>query len=113
MISLCSTMRFNSFTTRGPTHTDRWMDGWMNGRGEHICHVRTFFADKRVVPVVGIVRVAKPSVRILEFEKLVAVLARVTRTFKRFSYNGGAQGARDARSVTAQELARSGREYAY
>ncbi len=27
MISLCSTTRFNSFTTRGPTHTDGWMDG--------------------------------------------------------------------------------------
>jgi hypothetical protein len=31
MISLCPTMRFNSFTTRGPTHTDGWMGGWMNG----------------------------------------------------------------------------------
>jgi hypothetical protein len=40
---------------------------------------RTFFADERVVPVVGIVRVTKPSMRIFEFEKLVAVLARVTR----------------------------------
>jgi len=34
--------------------------------------------------------------RILEFEKLVAVLARVTRTVKSFfMYKGGAQGARD------------------
>jgi hypothetical protein len=52
------------------------------GAGEHICNVRTFFADERVIPVVGVVRVAKSSMRILEFEKLVAVLARVTRTFK-------------------------------
>jgi hypothetical protein len=40
---------------------------------------RTLFADERVVPVVGIVRVTKSSVRIFEFEKLVAVLARVAR----------------------------------
>jgi hypothetical protein len=85
MISLCSTMRFNSFTTRGPTHTDGWMDGWMDERGwEHICDVRTFFADERVVSVVGIVRVAKSSMGVLEFEKLVAVLARVTRALKSF-----------------------------
>src|SRR6266446_10041256 len=43
--------------------------------------VRTFFADERVVPVVGIVRVAKSSMRIFEFEKLVAVLSRVSRAF--------------------------------
>jgi hypothetical protein len=33
MISLCSTTRFNSFTTRGPTHTVGWTDGWMSGEG--------------------------------------------------------------------------------
>jgi hypothetical protein len=43
--------------------------------------LRTLFADERVVPVVGIVRVTKSSMRILEFEKLVAVLARMTRAF--------------------------------
>jgi len=43
--------------------------------------VRTLFTDERVVPVVGIVRVTKSSMRILEFEKLVTVLARVTRAF--------------------------------
>ena len=43
--------------------------------------VRTLFADERVVPVVGIVRVTKSSMRIFEFEKLVAVLARVARAF--------------------------------
>ena len=46
-----------------------------------MCDVRTLFADERVVPVVGIVCVAKSSMRILKFEKLVAVLAGVTRTF--------------------------------
>lgn len=59
-----------------------WMDGWMDeregGKGKGVM-LRTLFADERVVPVVGIVRVAKSSMRILEFEKLVAVLARVTR----------------------------------
>lgn len=57
------------------------MDGWMSegeGEGEGVM-LRTLFADERVVPVVGIVRVTKSSMRILEFEKLVAVLARVTR----------------------------------
>ena len=57
------------------------MDGWMSegeGEGEGVM-LRTLFADKRVVPVVGIVRVTKSSMGILEFEKLVAVLARVTR----------------------------------
>jgi hypothetical protein len=49
-----------------------------------VCIVRTLFADQRVVPVVGIVRVAESSMRILEFEKLVAVLARVTRAFESF-----------------------------
>lgn len=43
--------------------------------------VRTLFADERVIPVVGIVRVTKSSMRIFEFEKLVAVLARVARAF--------------------------------
>ena len=43
--------------------------------------LRTFFADERVIPVVRIVRVTKSSMRIFEFEKLVAVLARVTRAF--------------------------------
>ena len=41
--------------------------------------LRTLFADERVVPVVGIVCVTESSMRIFEFEKLVAVLARVTR----------------------------------
>ena len=41
--------------------------------------IRTLFADERVVSVVGIVRVTKSSMRIFEFEKLVAVFARVTR----------------------------------
>jgi hypothetical protein len=94
MISLCSTMRFNSFTTRGPTHTDRWLDEWMSGKLFFEHGVRTLFADERVIPVVGIVRVAKSSMGILKFEKLVPMLARMTRTLL---YNGRAQGAgRDA-----------------
>lgn len=60
----------------------------------HLCGVRTLFADQRVVPVVGIVRVAESSMRILKFEKLVAVLARVTRALKGFIYNGRAQCAK-------------------
>jgi hypothetical protein len=82
----------------------------MNGRVEKNRNVRTFFADERVVPVVGIVRVAKSSMGILKFEKLVAVLARMTRTL----YNGRTQGAiRNAGSVSALELATTQREYAY
>jgi hypothetical protein len=73
--------------------------------------VRTLFADERVIPVVGIVRVAKSSMRILKFEKLVPMLARMTRTLL---YNGRAQGARrDAGSVSSLELAMTEREYAY
>jgi hypothetical protein len=41
--------------------------------------IRTLFADKRVVPVVGIVRIAKSPMRVLKLEKLVAMLARMTR----------------------------------
>jgi hypothetical protein len=41
--------------------------------------LRTLFADKRVISVVGIVRVAKSSMRIFEFEEFVAMLARVAR----------------------------------
>jgi hypothetical protein len=55
-----------------------WME-WMSEGGGVMFWLRTLFADERVVPVVGIVRVTKASMRILEFEKLVAVLARVTR----------------------------------
>ena len=84
-------MRFNSFTTRGPTHTDRWLDEWMSGKLFFEHGVRTLFADERVIPVVGIVRVAKSSMGILKFEKLVPMLARMTRTLL---YNGRAQGAR-------------------
>ena len=50
---------------------------------------RTLFADERVVPVVRIVRVAKSSMRIFKFEKLVAMLARMTRTFKFFVWLEG------------------------
>ena len=46
--------------------------------------LRTLFADERVVPIVGIVRVTKSSMRIFEFEKLVAMLARMTRAFLRY-----------------------------
>ena len=46
--------------------------------------IRTLFADQRVVPVVGIVRVAESSMRILKFKKFVAMLARVTRALKDF-----------------------------
>ena len=54
----------------------------MDERGKKCTYVRivrTLFADQRIVPVVGIVRVAESSMRILEFEELVAMLARVTR----------------------------------
>ena len=57
--------------------------GWVR-----VVTIRTLFADERVVPVVGIVRVAKSSMRIFEFEELVAVLARMTRTLG-FSLNVG------------------------
>jgi hypothetical protein len=40
---------------------------------------RTLFADERVIPIVGIVRVAESAMRILELQKLVAVLSRVSR----------------------------------
>ena len=84
----------------------------MDEREKKIEHdVRTLFADERVIPVVGIVRVAKSSMRILKFEKLVPMLARMTRTLL---YNGRAQGARrDAGSVSSLELAMTEREYAY
>lgn len=83
----------------------------MSGKKNFEHDVRTLFADERVIPVVGIVRVAKSSMRILKFEKLVPMLARMTRTLL---YNGRAQGARrDAGSVSSLELAMTEREYAY
>jgi hypothetical protein len=62
--------------------------------------VRTLFADERVVPVVGIVRVAESSMGVFEFEKLVAVLARVTGAFL-----GGRSQSGTPRRI--------GQEYAY
>ena len=53
--------------------------------------IRTLFADERVVPVVGIVRVAKSSMRIFKFEELVAMLARMTRALSFFSLKVGEQ----------------------
>ena len=116
IISLCSTMRFNSFTTREPTHTDGWMNEGEEGRGRpmNVC-LRTLFADERVVPVVGVVRIAKSSVRIFEFEKLVAVLARVTRAFcfeytmttgQRAKKRGEGGHARKGQSVRNQRIGR-------
>jgi hypothetical protein len=35
---------------------------------------RTFFADERVVPVVGVVRITESSMGVLELEEFVAVL---------------------------------------
>ena len=69
--------------------------GWVSGRGrggnDEGSVVRTLFADERVVPVVGIVRITKSSVRVFEFEKLVAVLARVTRAFFLYITKGGTE----------------------
>ena len=55
------------------------MVGHVLSRGVVNKVIRTLFADERVVPVVGIVSVAKSSMRIFKFEKLVAMLARMTR----------------------------------
>lgn len=49
-----------------------------------MCDIHTLFADQRVVSVVGVVRVAESTMRILKFEEFVAVLARVTRALKDF-----------------------------
>ena len=52
------------------------------GKGNRsVWHIRTLFADERVIPVVRVVRVAKSSMRIFEFEELVAMLAGMTRAF--------------------------------
>ena len=40
--------------------------------------IRTFFADQTIIPVVRVVGIAEPSVRVFKFEELVAVLARVS-----------------------------------
>lgn len=37
--------------------------------------IRTLFANERVIPVVGVVGVAKSSMRVLEFKELMAVLS--------------------------------------
>ena len=39
--------------------------------------VRTFFADETVIAVVGVVGVAEATMRVLELQKLVSMLARV------------------------------------
>lgn len=57
-----------------------YVDGGMWGETrDKGLDVLTFFANERVIPVVRVIRVAKTSMRILEFEELVAVLPRVTR----------------------------------
>lgn len=71
--------------------------------------LRTLFADERVVPVVGIVRVTKSTMGIFEFEKLVAVLARMTRAFLDI-YNDGARRM-TAKGQLSQDSQEFGREY--
>ena len=46
IISLCSTMRFNSFTTREPTHTDGRVDEQEGRRGENdwVVDVQMYYA---------------------------------------------------------------------
>ena len=79
----------------------------------YACDVRTLFADQRVVPVVGIVRVAESSMRILKFKEFVAVLARVTRALKISYIWEGAVREMRVNSVRVQQFATTEQEYAY
>ena len=63
------------------------MVGHVLSRGVVNKVIRTLFADERVVPVVGIVSVAKSSMRIFKFEELVAMLARMTRASSFFFFS--------------------------
>lgn len=65
-------MRLSSLTTREPTHTEN--RGGQDGIGQHGVVSRTLFADERVVPVVGVVRITESSMGVLELEEFVAVL---------------------------------------
>ena len=78
MISLCSTMRFSSFTTRAPTHTEDRQG--QDGVTQPGVVSRTLFADERVVPVVGVVRITESSMGVLKLEEFVAVLPRMAGT---------------------------------
>jgi hypothetical protein len=77
VISLDSTILFNSFTTKGPTHTVFVVVYAHHVTGRNIDKRLTLFTNQTVVPVIRIVRIAKTSMRVFKFEELVAVLARV------------------------------------
>jgi hypothetical protein len=40
----------------------------------------TFFANERVVTIIGVICIAQSSMGVFEFKKLVSMLARVART---------------------------------
>jgi hypothetical protein len=65
-------MRLSSLTTKVPTHTENKRG--QDGIGQRGVVPRTLFADERVVPVVGVIRITESSMGVLELEEFVAVL---------------------------------------
>jgi hypothetical protein len=75
VISLDSTILLSSLTISGPIHTGDGREEGSEGGEEW---ARTLFPDQAIVAVVGVVCITKSSMTVLEFEKLVAVLSRMT-----------------------------------
>ena len=86
-ISLDSTIRFSSLTTRGETYTEiaRFIQGASydvnitRPRASRSAE-RTLFANQTVVAVIRVVCIAQPPIVIFEFEELVPMSPGVART---------------------------------
>ena len=83
VISLDSTMRLSSFTTRGPTHTESNKAHKVNQCMVRVKMMLTLFENKTVIVVVRVVCITKAAMRVLRLQKLVAVFARMSSTKKK------------------------------
>jgi hypothetical protein len=78
VISLASTILLSSLTTRGPTHTALyWLHQSLN-QGRQVDVTLTFFLDKTVIPVIGVVGITG-SMGVLEFKEPMSVFAGMAR----------------------------------
>ena len=79
VISLASTIRLSSLTTRGPTHTALFKLHQSLNKGRQVDVTLTFFPDKTIIPVIGVVGITEPSMGVLEFKELVSMFAGMAR----------------------------------
>lgn len=83
VISLASTIRLSSLTTRGPIHTCVARSKKVSRDESRVW--LTFFANQTVVSVVGVVGISQSSMRVFKLEEFVAMFARMSSTESQFS----------------------------